>query len=76
MDQRITTDIRKYCKPTNSEDLLYQKSWATANTMLREKFITLTVFTIKVDKLKSIKFHLKTQENSKSNPKNVERRKQ
>lgn len=76
MDQRITTDIRKYCKLTNSEDVPYQKSWATAKATLREKFITLTTFTIKVERLKSIKCHLKSQENSKSNPKNVERRKQ
>lgn len=50
--------------------------YSNAKATLREKFITLTTFTIKVERLKSIKCHLKRQENSKSNPKDVERRKQ
>lgn len=39
----------------------YQKFCAATKAMFREKFITLTTFTMKVKRLKSIKLHFKKQ---------------
>lgn len=71
MDQRRN---RKYFKLNDNEDMPYQKFCADTKAMFREKCITLTTFTMKVERLKSIQLHFKKQKRVK--PKNVGRRKQ